>query len=235
MKTMNGKLEIALPKGRMQDKAYNVLAQAGYRSEDYENRGNSRKLIFEGEKATFYLPKASDVAGYVDDGVVDLGICGFDSLREYELGNVTPTGAMAGRGLISDYIPDLKLQTTRFCVAGMLSGKERYISNLKKDFPIVVATCYPGLARAYFAKYYPAKPFDSKNLNGSCELAVRLGADVIFDLVETGDTMRENGLAIYEDRFPNSTKLLLSKAAIRKDGRVMELAETIKQNLACGK
>jgi ATP phosphoribosyltransferase len=227
------KLTIGLPSGRMLQSAYELFARAGLRSKAFEQNFDDGIYKYDGGEAVFRIKKPSDIPQAVDGGYNDMGVCGFDSLREYELSNVTPTGAMAGRGFISDIIADLGLTKMGFSIAGSPAAFDEYKAKLGNDIPLVIATSYPEILRAYFAKNYPNKLIDIRTLNGKVEGAIdEYGDDAIFDIVETGKTLKKNGLVEFEKNILNNpTKLLLSRVAIRKDPRVLKIAQDIKNGL----
>ena len=244
------KLKIALPKGRLEKNAYytlkNMTRLASY---SFENRGRDcedilsflasyDKFIYKQCPDRIYRIKPTDIPSYVDSGEIDLGICGWDSIFEYEMSNVTNTGAMLGRGYDSSIVEDLELKKTVFRIAGF-SGKEgEYFDKLKKCKPIVVGTSYPSVTKKFFSSRNPNAIIDIMKLSGSCEIAPMLGADVIFDIVETGRTIEENGLVIYGDenyKIDNSTKLLVSKNSLRKSEKLTEIVSDIKKILSLTK
>jgi ATP phosphoribosyltransferase len=219
------KLIIALPKGRIAIPAYYFFAKInnGFRNRQFETGKLDRNLSFESELATFWLPKSGDVPMAVDSGYADIGIAGFDSIREYELGNIDRTGSMAGRGFDSGYFDDLSethadFPKTKFAVIGDRGQKTKYENTVLRTIPII-GTKYANITREYFVKSGITP--DIMKMNGSCEIAIKfLNADAIFDLVETGTTLKANGLEIYKDALPNPVKLLINTVARRKDPRL---------------
>ena len=191
-------LNVALPKGRLGEKAYRVLAEAGFPCP--EMLEENRKLIFENPEAhvRYFLVKPSDVTVYVEHGASDVGIVGKDVLLEaspdvYEL-------------------CDLHMGVCRMCVAG------------PKDFhddhtrPLRVATKFPHIARKYYSER--SREIELIKLNGSIELAPLVGlSDVIVDIVETGTTLRENGLAVLETIVPISARFIANKASCKFKGQ----------------
>ena len=185
-------LNVALPKGRLGDKVYDLLSGAGYGCPG--GYADSRKLVVENPSAgiRYFLVKPSDVAIYVEHGAADIGIVGKDILRE--------SGADVYELL------DTGLGKCRMCVAG------------PKDFvddpgrTLRVATKFVGIAKAYYAA--KGRDIDIIKLNGSIELAPILGlSDVIVDLVETGTTLRENNLKIIKEFMPISARFIANKAS----------------------
>lgn len=185
-------LNVALPKGRLGDKVYNLLASIGYGCpEDYNA---TRKLVVENPAAgiRYFLVKPSDVAIYVEHGAADVGIVGKDILIEanadvYEL-------------------LDTGLGRCRMCVAAP-AGYEDDPSR-----PVRVATKFVNIAKSYYASF--GRDIDIIKLNGSIELAPILGlSDVIVDIVETGTTLRENGLKVVTEFMPISARFIANKAS----------------------
>ena len=184
-------LNIALPKGRLGDKVYNLLSSIGYDcAEIYED---NRKLVFENHEngVRYLLVKPSDVAVYIAHGAADIGIVGKDCLDEgdfdvYEL-------------------LDLDIGKCNMCVA----AKNDYVED--PDRPIRVATKFPNIAKRYYASFN--REIDIIKLNGSIEIAPLLGlSDVIVDIVETGTTLKENNLEVFETIVPISARLIANKA-----------------------
>lgn len=184
-------LNIALPKGRLGDEAYAILAAAGYTCEGLEE--DSRKLIFENPKLgiRYFWAKPADVGVYVERGAADIGIVGKDMLMEqapdvYEL-------------------LDLDIGNCKLAVAARKGFSDDGRSVLR------VATKYVNCTRAYFESV--GRDIDIIKLNGSIELAPVLGlSDVIADIVQTGQTLKENGLEVIEDIEPISARLIANKA-----------------------
>ena len=185
-------LNVALPKGRLGDKVYSLLAQVGYGCA--ENYNDSRKLVVENREAgiRYFLVKPSDVAIYVEHGAADVGIVGKDILNE--------SGADVYELL------DTGLGKCRMCVAG------------KNDFAddpgraLRVATKFVNIAKAYYGGQ--GRDIDIIKLNGSIELAPLLGlSDVIVDIVETGTTLRENDLKVITEFMPISARFIANKAS----------------------
>ena len=191
MKTM---LNVALPKGRLGEKVYSMFEKAGYPCPSIKE--NNRKLIFENEEAgvRYCWVKPSDVAIYVERGAADIGVAGKDILLEYE--------------------PDI------YELLDLGFGKCRMAVAAKKDFhddksrTLKVATKFSNIA----GNYYRAKgrDIDIIHLNGSIEIAPILGlSDVIVDIVETGTTLKENDLVVYDTVVPISARLICNKAAYK--------------------
>ena len=200
-------INIALPKGRLGEKIYEIFAKAGYECPSIKE--NSRKLIFENpEKGVRYFwVKPSDVSIYVERGAADIGVCGKDILVEY---------APEVYELL-----DLKTGVCRMAVAA------------KKDFyddgqrTLKVATKFVKAAKAYYAS--KCRDIDIIQLNGSIEIAPILGlSDVIVDIVETGTTLKENDLEVKEEIFPISARLIANKASFKfKTQEIEDLAKKV--------
>lgn len=191
---MQKMINIALPKGRLGEKAYGVFEEIGYGCPSI--RETNRKLIFEnGENGVRYFwVKPSDVAVYVERGVADVGVVGKDILLEqssdvYEL-------------------LDLGMGKCRMAVAGKKGGR------IDTDRTLRVATKFPHIAREYYRKQ--SLEIEIIELHGSIEIAPILGmSDVIVDIVETGTTLLENDLEPWEDIVPISARLIANKASYK--------------------
>lgn len=191
---MNKMINVALPKGRLGDSAYALFEAAGYPCPSMNEGG--RKLIFENEAAgvRFFSVKPSDVAIYVEHGAADVGVAGLDILLESEP-DVFDLG-------------DMGIGKCRFAVAGK-KGFE-----LGGERPLKVATKFVNITKKYFAG--TGGSVEIFKLNGSIELAPILGmTDVIVDIVETGATLRENGLEVLREIMPISAHLIANKSAFR--------------------
>ena len=185
-------LNVALPKGRLGDKVYNLLASVGYGCS--ENYNDTRKLVVENPQAgiRYFLVKPSDVAIYVEHGAADVGIVGKDILTEsdadvYEL-------------------LDTGLGKCRMCVA----GRTDFVDDPGRA--LRVATKFVNIAKEYYAGQ--GRDIDIIKLNGSIELAPLLGlSDVIVDIVETGTTLKENQLKVLTEFLPISARFIANKAS----------------------
>lgn len=185
-------INIALPKGRLGEKVYELFEQAGYACPSIKE--NNRKLIFENPAAgvRYFWAKPTDVPVYVERGAADIGVAGKDILLEYEP-NVYELG-------------DLGMGKCRMCVA----GKREFRDNMNRT--LRVATKFPNIAKNYYASI--SREIDIINLHGSIELAPIVGlSDVIVDIVETGSTLKENNLQVLETVVPISAQLIANKAA----------------------
>ena len=184
---MKEMLNIALPKGRLGEKAYNLMKKAGFGCPTLEEE--SRKLIFEneGNGVRYFWVKPSDVAIYVERGAADVGVVGKDILLEYQ-----PQ---------VDELVDLEMGKGRMAVAGPKDFRDKPGRTLR------VATKFPNIAAKYYAGI--SREIDIIKLNGSIELAPILGlSDVIVDIVETGTTLKENGLVPMETIVPISARFI---------------------------
>ena len=185
-------LNIALPKGRLGERAYEALAAAGYACPSILEK--NRKLTFENlEKGVRYFwVKPSDVSIYVERGAADVGIAGKDILAESEADVYE--------------LLDTGLGRCRMCVAGPAGFRE------DPGRPLRVATKFPRIAKEYYGAQ--GRDIEIIKLNGSIELAPILGlSDVIVDIVETGATLRENGLAVLAEFMPISARVVANKAS----------------------
>ena len=185
-------INIALPKGRLGEKVYELFEQAGYACPSIKE--NNRKLIFENSAVgvRYFWAKPTDVPVYVERGAADIGVAGKDILLEYEP-NVYELG-------------DLGMGKCRMCVA----GKREFRDNMNRT--LRVATKFPNIAKNYYASI--SREIDIINLHGSIELAPIVGlSDVIVDIVETGSTLKENNLQVLETVVPISAQLIANKAA----------------------
>lgn len=204
-------INIALPKGRLGEKVYDMFERAGFECPSIKEP--NRKLIFENaEKGVRYFwVKPSDVSIYVERGAADVGVCGKDILAEY-----TPD--------VYELL-DLKTGVCRMAVAA------------KKDFyddgqrTLKVATKFVDVAKAFYAS--KGREIDVIRLNGSIEIAPILGlSDVIVDIVETGKTLKENDLEVVETIFPISARVIANKASFKfKTKEIEKLAAGVRAQL----
>lgn len=209
---MKPMINIALPKGRLGEKAYGIFERAGYECPSI--REENRKLIFENpEKGVRYFwVKPSDVVIYVERGAADIGI--------------------AGRDIILEYTPDI------YELADLGIGKCRMAVACKKSFcdnrdrTLRVATKFPNIARSYYNGI--SREIDIIKLNGSIELAPILGlSDVIVDIVETGKTLLENDLEPRETIVDISARLVANKVSYKfKNQQIRKLCEDVSAMLA---
>ncbi len=212
---MSDMLNIALPKGRLGDKVYALFEKAGFGCPEVLEGG--RKLIFESPDTgvRYFFVKPSDVAIYVERGAADVGVAGKDILLEY-----TPD--------VYELL-DLGLGKCRMCVCGRPGLRDDQRRTLR------VATKFSKIARDYYARL--GRSVDLIHLNGSIELAPLLGlSDVIVDIVETGATLRENGLEVQGEVCPISARLIANKVSYKFNypavtalaARVREICEDAK-------
>lgn len=207
-------LTFALTKGRLANKTMDVLEKAGITCEEIRDK-DTRKLIFVNEelKMKFFLAKGPDVPTYVEYGAADIGIVGKDTLLE------------EGRKLYE--VMDLGFGKCRMCVCGPESAREV----LENNQLIRVATKYPNIAKDYF--YNKHQTVDIIKLNGSIELAPIVGlSEVIVDIVETGSTLRENGLKVLEEVCPLSARMVVNQVSMKMENeRIRKLIHDLRKVL----
>lgn len=208
-------LTFALAKGRLANKSLELFEKIGITCEEMKDK-SSRKLIFTNEELgyRFFLAKANDVPTYVEYGAADMGIVGKDTILE------------EGRKLYE--VMDLGIGRCRMCVCGPQSAEEL----LKHHEMIRVATKYPNIAKDYF---YNKKhqTVEIIKLNGSIELAPIVGlSEVIVDIVETGSTLRENGLAVLEEVCPLSARMVVNQVSLKRENeRITRIIQDLKHLL----
>jgi ATP phosphoribosyltransferase len=226
---------IALPKGRrLLTQAYDIFKKGGYASQSLEREielSQWKQLRFECDSsdATFILARVADIPQYVDKNWADIGISAFDCYREYELQSTTAWHSMYGDNFVTNIFADLKLcEKSRFCIAGEPIGLEFYEQCKQNDDTILtIATQYPNIASKYFLKKNMV--VDIITITGSSEIIPKHGEiDAIFDIVESGRTLKENGLIIFEEAMPIKTKILVSKAALKYDENISKMIERLK-------
>lgn len=187
-------INVALPKGRLGEKVYAMLDNAGYGISQMES--DSRKLVFFDEKqdVRYFWVKPSDVPIYVERGVADIGVAGKDVLMEcdadvYEL-------------------LDLCIGKCKMCVAGKTDFRD------ERTHPLKVATKFVNVTKKHYDSQN--RQIDIIKLSGSIELAPILNlSDVIVDIVETGTTLKENGLRVFEEIFDISARLVANKSSYK--------------------
>lgn len=204
-------INIALPKGRLGEKIYDIFEKSGYECPSIKEP--NRKLIFEneGKGVRYFWVKPSDVSIYVERGAADIGVCGKDILAEYA--------------------PDV------YELLDMKKGVCRMTVAAKKDFfdngerTLKVATKFVNVAKRFYAE--KGREIDVIKLNGSIEIAPILGlSDVIVDIVETGTTLKENDLEVKETIFPISARLIANKASFKFKAKEIEtLIEKVRLRL----
>lgn len=186
-------LTFALSKGRLADKILKILKDLDLC--DLKIDDDDRRLIIQNEDYRFFLAKPSDVPTFVDNGVADLGVVGKDTILE-ENRDITE-------------VLDLGFGKCRMCVCAQVGAK-----NYKEIQNIRVATKYPNIAKAYFDSIHQNSTIIK--LNGSVELAAIVGlSDVIVDIVESGRTLKENGLEPVETIHELSARLVVNNASLK--------------------
>lgn len=208
-------LTFALAKGRLANKTMELLEEIGITCEEMKDK-SSRKLIFvnEEKRLKFFLAKGPDVPTYVEYGAADIGVVGKDTIME------------ENRHVYE--VLDLGYGKCRMCICGPESAKEL----LKHHEMIRVASKYPNIAKDYF---YNKKhqTVDIIKLNGSVELGpiVKL-SDVIVDIVETGSTLKENGLRVLEEICPLSARMIVNQVSMQMEPeRIKKLIADLKSHL----
>ena len=204
-------INVALPKGRLGEKVYAMFEHAGYECPSIKE--NTRKLIFENKEKgiRFFWVKPSDVSIYVERGAADIGVAGKDILLEYS--------------------PDV------YELLDLNIGKCRMAVAAKRDFyddnqrTLRVATKFVNIAKKYYSS--KCREIDIIKLNGSIEIAPILGlSDVIVDIVETGTTLKENDLEVYETIVPISARLISNKAAFKfKTADIEKIVECVRSQI----
>ena len=205
-------LTFALTKGRLANKTLEMLEMLGITCEEMKDK-SSRKLIFVNEelKLKFFLAKGPDVPTYVEYGAADIGVVGKDTIVE--------------EGRKVHEVLDLGFGKCRMCVCGQEEAREL----LRHHELIRVATKYPNIAKDYF---YNKKhqTVEIIKMNGSIELAPIVGlSEVIVDIVETGTTLKENGLEVLEEICPLSARVVVNQVSMKMENeRIMKLIRDIK-------
>ena len=198
---MKKMLNIALPKGRLGEKVYAMFKAAGFPCPSIEEQ--NRKLIFENEEVgvRYFWVKPSDVAIYVERGAADIGVAGKDILLEY-------------RPRVYELM-DLDVGKCRMAVAAPKTFRDDPTRTLR------VATKFSRIARDYYASL--GRDIDIIHLNGSIEIAPILGlSDVIVDIVETGTTLKENDLEVFETIVPISARLIANTTSFKFKNEAIE-------------
>lgn len=201
-------INIALPKGRLGEKVYDLLSRVGYNCEKYSP--DSRKLIFRDKRGevNYFWVKPSDVTVYVELGAADIGVAGKDIIEEYSPDVYE--------------LADLNLGKCSMCIASRGDFKDDVSS------PLRVATKFVHTAEKYFADM--GRDIEIIKLNGSIELAPVLGiSDVIVDIVETGTTLKENNLKVIGKISDVSARIIANKSAFKfKDKEINNITEKLK-------
>ena len=208
-------LTVALTKGRLADKTLDLFEKIGITVDEMKDKG-TRKLIFTNEETglRFFLAKGPDVPTYVEYGAADIGVVGSDIIMEEK------------RRVYE--VLDLGFGKCRMCVCGPDKAGEL----LKHHEMIRVASKYPNIARDYFYNINQ-QTVDIIMLNGSVELGPIVGlSDVIVDIVETGSTLKENGLKVLEEVCPLSARMIVNQVSMQMDTeRISKLIFDIKEQL----
>ncbi len=208
-------LTFALTKGRLAGKTLEMLEKLGITCEEMKDK-SSRKLIFVNEerKLKFFLAKGPDVPTYVEYGAADIGVVGKDTIVE--------------EGRKVHEVLDLGFGACRMCVCGYQEAGEL----LKHRELIRVATKYPNIAKDYFYNRRH-QTVEIIKMNGSIELAPIVGlSEVIVDIVETGSTLKENGLVVLEEVCPLSARMIVNPVSMRMENdRVRELITSLRKLL----
>jgi len=206
-------LTFALAKGRLAEKALDMLEPIGITCDEIKK--GSRKLIFTNEQSMvkFFLAKASDVPTYVEQGAADIGIVGKDTIMEEH------------RNLYE--VMDLGFGKCKFAVAGYPEIKQK----LQKSNNIRVATKYPNVATEYFKQKHQS--VEIIKLHGSVELGPIVGlSDVIVDIVETGSTLKANGLEVLYDICPLSARIVVNRVSMKtQHERIAEILKGLKNQI----
>lgn len=204
-------LTFALAKGRLANQTLELLEQMGITCTEMKDK-TSRKLIFVNEelKLKFFLSKGPDVPTYVEYGAADIGVVGRDTILE------------AGRNVHE--VLDLGFGACKMCVCGPIEAK-KYLNN---HALIRVATKYPAIAKDYFYNH-KHQTVEIIQLHGSIELAPIVGlSEVIVDIVETGSTLKENGLVVLEEVCPLSARMIVNPVSMRLEN---ERIKTLVSNM----
>ena len=208
-------LTFALAKGRLAKKTLTYLEKIGIEMEEMKDP-DTRKLIFVNEdlKIKMFLSKASDVPTYVEYGAADIGVVGKDTILE------------EGRKLYE--VMDLGFGKCRMCVCGPESAREL----LKHQQLILVASKYPNIAKDYFNNI-KHQTVEVIKLHGSIELAPIVGlSEVIVDIVETGTTLKENGLTVLEEICPLSARVVVNQVSMKMENeRITRILNELKKVL----
>ena len=206
-------LTFALTKGRLADKTLAMLEKIGITCEEMKDK-NTRKLIFVNEelKLKFFLSKALDVPTYVEYGAADIGVVGKDTILE------------ENRRVYE--VLDLGFGKCRMCVCGPAEAADL----LNHHQLIRVATKYPVIAKDYFYKQ-KQQTVEIIKLNGSVELAPIVGlSEVIVDIVETGTTLKENGLQVLEEVCQLSAKVVVNQVSMKMESeRIGQIIDSLKK------
>ncbi|MBE6717996.1 MAG: ATP phosphoribosyltransferase [Ruminococcaceae bacterium] len=208
-------LNIALPKGRLGEKVYDMFEKAGFECPSIKE--NNRKLIFENDElcVRYFWVKPSDSAVYVERGAADIGVAGKDILLEYNPDVYE--------------LLDLDIGKCRMAVAAKKEFKDDTQKTLK------VATKFTNIAQNFYS--LKGREIDMIHLNGSIEIAPILGlSDVIVDIVETGTTLKENNLEVKETIFPISARLIANKSSFKfKNAQIEKIVQELSAQIEAKK
>lgn len=208
-------ITFALGKGRLAERTLELLEEIGITCEEMKDK-KTRKLIFvnEEQKLKFFLSKGPDVPTYVEYGAADIGVVGKDTILE------------ENRRVYE--VLDLGYGKCKMCVCGPASAREL----LQHHEMIRVASKYPNIAKDYF---YTKKhqTVDIIKLNGSVELGPIVGlSDVIVDIVETGSTLKENGLEVLEEVCPLSARMIVNQVSMQMEQeRIKDIIRRLKEKI----
>lgn len=209
-------LTFALGKGRLAYKTLDLLDSIGIHCDEMRDK-ETRKLIFTNEelKLRFFLAKGPDVPTYVEYGAADIGVVGADTIMEEQ------------RRVLE--VLDLGFGKCRMCVCGPESARKL----LQHHEMIRVASKYPVIAKDYFHNH-KHQTVDIIKLNGSVELGPIVGlSDVIVDIVETGSTLKENGLTVLEEICPLSARMIVNQVSMRMENeRIKDLIQRLKEKIS---
>ncbi len=213
---MQAVITFALAKGRLAEKAFTLLEGLGIDCSEPRDPGRQLVLWDRKNNVRFILVKPSDVPTYVDHGVADIGVVGKDTLLE------------SGRPLYE--VLDLGFGRCRLCIAGYADRQNQ--SATRATFR--VATKYPNIARSYYDG--KGQTIEIIELHGSVELGPVIGlSDVILDVVESGSTLRANGLAVLEEVTDVSARLVVNRVSMKtKRERIRQIIDGIAAQLECG-
>lgn len=205
-------IKIAITKGRIEKDVCKLLKDAGFDTKPIENKNRELKIKTKDDIEMIFV-RSSDILNFINQGVVDLGVVGKDTLDESNFTNY-------------DELLDLKTGRCYFALAGLPELKNNNFSNKKK-----IATKYPKTA----TKYFNMKNEDVEiiNMGGSVELAPIVGiSDAIVDIVETGDTLKANGLVILDKISDVSTRLIVNKdSKVNKNDEISKLVQKLNKQI----
>ena len=206
-------ISIALTKGRLENETIKILERVGYGIDELKNKG--RKLVFKDTKKDlkYFLVKAADSITYVEHGVADIGVVGKDTLLESD----------------KEYfeVLDLNLGKCKFIVASLPK-----VNLFEKIGHVKIGTKYPKVAKEYFKKR--GMDVEIIKIEGSVELAPILGlCDGIVDIMETGTTLKENGLIVLDDICDISARVIVNKASFKMKGKeIREFLSNIEKGIS---